>query len=171
MKKFFLYLLIILPSLCWGQDNVKARIFYSNSVQLEELFHDFIVEETESPYYSDSLTYLLTITSCDSIFFCKFRSGTSYFRNDSVFIEDEYLSPPQEYIFLNNRLVQVFFYNEGENTPCIPFIASSNDYCTVIGTTTKQYEVMVDDAIIPASWEFYFKNGSFQIIKKHAGVY
>lgn len=168
MKKLFFYIFIILSNSLWGQATEKTRIFYSNSSQLEEIFYDFITEERNEPYYSDSLTYQLIITIYDSLYLCEFRAGISYYRNDSIFIEDEYLyRTPQQYVLLKNRFVQAYIYNEGTQPPFLPFIIRSDDYCTVVGiTSNNQYDDMIDDSIIPAVWEFSYANEKFQIIRK-----
>lgn len=173
MKKNFFYIFIILSNSLWGQATEKARIFYSNSSQLEEIFYEFITEEREEPYYSDSSTYQLIITIYDSLYLCEFRVGISHYRNDSIFIDDEYLyKTPQQYVLLNNRFVQAYIYNEVTQPPSIPFIRSSDDYCTIVGYySNNQYDDMIDDSIIPAVWEFSYANEKFQIIRKYRATY
>ena len=174
MKRLFFCILLILPNfLLCGQSEMKAKIFYPKSLQLEEIFYDFIEEEKGYPYYGDSITYQLSIIIHDSTYLCEFRAGISHFSNDSIFTDYEYMiQSPQQYILLNNRLVQVYVYNDGNLSPHIPFIRSSNDYCTVIGyVSNNQFDEIIDDSIIPAIWEFSYNNEGFHIINKYKPRY
>ena len=147
-------------------------MFYPQALQLEEIFNDFITEERNNPYYSDSLTYQLTIAIYDSTYLCELRVGISHFSNDSIFIDEEYMdATPQQYIVLSNRPVQVYVFNEGNLPPYIPFIRRSDDFCTVIGVVNNQNVEILDDSIIPAVWQFSYKNGNFRVTRKYGATY
>ena len=172
MKKLFWFVCLLLPNFLWSQREMRARVFYPQALQLEEIFNDFITEERNNPYYSDNLTYQLTITIYDSTYLCELRAGISHFSSDSIFIDEEYMDvTPQQYIVLINRPVQVYVFNEGNLPPYIPFIRRSDDLCTVIGVVNNQNIEILDDSIIPAVWQFSYKNGNFRVTRKYDATY
>ena len=147
-------------------------MFYPQALQLEEIFNDFITEERNNPYYSDNLTYQLTIAIYDSSYLCELRAGISHFSGDSIFIDEEYMDvTPQQYLVLSNRLVQVYVFNEGNLPVYIPFIRSSDNFCTVIGVVNNQNVEILDDSIIPAVWQFFYKNEYFRVTRKYDATY
>lgn len=167
MKRFCLYFVFLLPTLLWGQSEMKAQIYYPNSPQLESIFHDFIEAERMYSYYDESRTYIMKMVVSDDVVSCSFRTGLSRFHNDTIFLDDVYLNiTPQEYILFDSTFVQVFVFSESPS-PSIPFISRSDLYCHISSYHIESDFEIIDDSIIPAVWEFYYQDGVFTITKKH----
>ena len=174
MKKAVIVLtLLLLANTHWGQSVVSSKIYHSNSKQLEEIFHQFITEEKKHSYYHDSLVYTMKIVISDSMLSCKFRAGLSHYRNDTVFMDEQWIGDfPPEYLRIGGRFVRLLISNAGTYWPPMPFIHDSDEYCTVVGRHIERDPAFenIDDSIFPSVWEFQYIDGKFQMIKKTEGI-
>ena len=115
----------------------------------------------------------MKIVISDSMLSCKFRAGLSHYRNDTVFMDEQWIGDfPPEYLRIGGRFVRLLISNAGTYWPPMPFIHDSDEYCTVVGRHVERdsaYE-NINDSIFPSVWEFQYIDGEFQMIKKTEGI-